>query len=201
MSRLTKPGPDDQLRAILKGSSFDDYDSPLFIAWQINSACNLECLHCCEEAGHSMPDEMTREQALDFCRQIAELDIPYMAISGGEPLVWPHINKFVKACNKKGIKISIYSSGNVDTFRPLIKGIKKIGLNRIIFSIFAADSEAHEQITRVRGSFNKTISAVKDSLSESIETEFHFVPVQPSRMGNRFAHQKWLVRLPRYRSQ
>ena len=41
LSRLTNPGPDDQLRAMLKGSDFDDYKSPLFIAWQLNSACNL----------------------------------------------------------------------------------------------------------------------------------------------------------------
>ncbi len=81
--RLTNPESDDPLRAILEGSNFDDYSSPLFIAWQLNSACNLGCLHCCEEAGHSMPDEMTKEQALDFCKQIAELNIPYMAISGG----------------------------------------------------------------------------------------------------------------------
>ncbi len=34
LSRLTNPGPDDQLRTILAGSNFDDYDSPLFIAGQ-----------------------------------------------------------------------------------------------------------------------------------------------------------------------
>ncbi len=60
LSRLTNPGPDDQLREVLKGSDFEDYKSPLFIAWQLNSACNLGCLHCCEEAGQSMPDEMTK---------------------------------------------------------------------------------------------------------------------------------------------
>jgi len=91
LSRLTNPGPDDQLRELLEGSDFEDYKSPLFIAWQLNSACNLGCLHCCEEAGRSMPDEMTKKQALDFCSQIADLDIPYMAISGGEPLLCPHI--------------------------------------------------------------------------------------------------------------
>lgn len=69
IARLTNPGPDDQLMEILKGSDFEDYKSPLFIAWQINSACNLGCLHCCEESGHSMPDELSKEQSLDFCRQ------------------------------------------------------------------------------------------------------------------------------------
>ena len=52
LSRLTNPGPDDQLREMLRGKDFEDYKSPLFIAWQLNSACNLGCLHCCEEAGH-----------------------------------------------------------------------------------------------------------------------------------------------------
>ena len=82
LSRLTNPGPDDQLREILKGSNFEDYKSPLFLAWQINSACNLNCLHCCQEAGHSMPDELSKDESLDLCRQIVELDITYVAISG-----------------------------------------------------------------------------------------------------------------------
>lgn len=82
LSRLTNPGPDDELREILKGTNFEDYKSPLFLAWQLNSACNLSCLHCCQEAGHSMPDELSKDESLDLCRQIVELDIPYVAISG-----------------------------------------------------------------------------------------------------------------------
>ncbi len=69
------------------GDNFADFESPLFIAWQLNSACNLDCLHCCEEAGHSMPDELSSKEVRDFCNQIAELKIPYVAISGGEPLL------------------------------------------------------------------------------------------------------------------
>ena len=68
------------------GSNIEDFDAPLFIAWQLNSACNLDCLHCCEEAGHKMPDEFNRNEAIDFCSQIIDLKIPYAAISGGEPM-------------------------------------------------------------------------------------------------------------------
>ena len=32
LSRLTNPGPDDELREILKGTNFEDYKSPLFLA-------------------------------------------------------------------------------------------------------------------------------------------------------------------------
>ncbi|MHC4602683.1 MAG: radical SAM protein [Planctomycetota bacterium] len=114
LSRLTNAGPDDELRAILEGSTFDDYDSPLFIAWQLNSACNLGCLHCCEEAGHSMPDEMTKDQAFDFCKQIAELNIPYVAISGGEPMLCPHIFDVCEFIRKNNISLKIETNGELD---------------------------------------------------------------------------------------
>ena len=53
-----------------QGSHCDDYLAPLFIAWQLNAECNLGCLHCCEDAGHSMPDEMNKEEVFSFLRQI-----------------------------------------------------------------------------------------------------------------------------------
>ena len=49
LSRLTNPGPDDQLREILKGSDFEDYKSPLFIACAysalVDSVTRLDANH------------------------------------------------------------------------------------------------------------------------------------------------------------
>ncbi len=74
-----------QLESIMAGASADEYSAPLFIAWQLNSECNLHCLHCCEEAGAVFPDRMSKEQMLEACRQFVEAEVPYVALSGGEP--------------------------------------------------------------------------------------------------------------------
>ena len=176
LSRLTNPGPDDQLREILEGSDFEDYKSPLFIAWQLNSACNLGCLHCCEEAGHSMPDELTKEESLDFCRQIVDLDIPYMAISGGEPLLCPHIFDVCQLIRDNNISLKIETNGefiDVET----AKKFAELKMRSVQISLDGATAETHEKL-RQRGDWAKAVAACKLLIEYGVNTEIVFVPTQ-----------------------
>lgn len=174
--RLTNPESDDPLRAILEGSNFDDYSSPLFIAWQLNSACNLGCLHCCEEAGHSMPDEMTKEQALDFCKQIAELNIPYMAISGGEPMLCPHIFDVCEFIRNNNISLKIETNGEfID--EQVARKLAQLKLRSVQISLDGATPQSHERL-RVEGDWEKAIMACKYLVKYSVNTEVVFVPTK-----------------------
>jgi MoaA/NifB/PqqE/SkfB family radical SAM enzyme len=176
LSRLTNPGPDDQLREMLRGKDFEDYKSPLFIAWQLNSACNLGCLHCCEESGHSMPDEMTKEQSLDFCRQIADLDIPYMAISGGEPLMCPHIFDVCELIRQNNISLKIETNGEfID--EKIARKFADLKMRSVQISLDGATPETHERL-RLRGDWEKAVTATKLLMEYGVNTEIVFVPTQ-----------------------
>ena len=176
LSRLTNPGPDDQLRKVLAGSEFEDYKSPLFIAWQLNAVCNLGCLHCCEEAGHSMPDELTKEQALDFCRQIIDLDIPYMAISGGEPLLCPYIFDICKLIRDNHISLKIETNGEfID--EETAKKFAELKMRSVQISLDGATAEAHEKL-RLQGDWAKAVEACKLLVKSGVNTEIVFVPTQ-----------------------
>ncbi len=176
LSRLTNPGPDDQLRQVLAGSEFEDYKSPLFIAWQLNAFCNLGCLHCCEEAGHSMPDELTKEEALDFCRQIVDLDIPYMAISGGEPLLCPHIFDVCQLIRDNNISLKIETNGEVIDKKTAEK-FAELKMRSVQISLDGATAEAHEKL-RLRGDWGKAVTACKLLMEAGVNTEIVFVPTQ-----------------------
>lgn len=78
-----------------EGNMSIDYNAPLMIAWQINQECNIDCLHCCVDAGKVMPNSLNADEAMDFCQRIVDQQIPYVAISGGEPLLH---KKFFDAC-------------------------------------------------------------------------------------------------------
>lgn len=175
-SHPTKPGPEGESGALFGGESFDDYKSPLFIAWQLNSACNLGCLHCCEEAGHSMPDEMTKEQALDFCRQIVDLDIPYMAISGGEPLLCPHFFDVCRFIRNNNISLKIETNGEFIDEQTAEK-LAKLKLRSVQVSLDGATAQTHESL-RLRGDWKKAIAACKYLLGYGVNTEIVFVPTR-----------------------
>lgn len=176
LTRLTNPGPDDQLQEVFKGSGFEDYESPLFIAWQLNSACNLGCLHCCEEAGESMPDEFTKEQSLDFCRQIADLDIPYMAISGGEPLACPHLFDACEFIRSKNISLKIETHGEfIDA--DIARRFADLKMRSVQVSLDGATAATHEKL-RLRGNWKKVTEACKLLVQSGVNTEIVFVPTQ-----------------------
>ena len=176
LNRLTNPGPDNELRAMFEGTRFEDYESPLFIAWQINSACNLGCLHCCEESGHSMPDEMTAEQSLDLCRQIVELDIPYVAISGGEPLLCPHIFDACQIIRDNNISLKIETNGEfID--EEVADKLAALKMRSVQVSIDGATAQAHESL-RLAGDWEKAIEACKYLLDRGVNTEIVFVPTK-----------------------
>jgi MoaA/NifB/PqqE/SkfB family radical SAM enzyme len=176
LSRLTDLGVDDESCIVLEGSNFDDYKSPLFIAWQLNSACNLGCLHCCEEAGHSMPDEMTKEQALDFCKQIADSDIPYVAISGGEPLLCPHFFDVCRFIRNSNISLKIETNGEFIDGQTARK-LAKLKLRSVQVSLDGATAQTHESL-RLRGDWKKAIAACKYLLGYDVNTEIVFVPTR-----------------------
>ena len=175
-NRSTNTQPDNQLQAMQAGSNFDDYDSPLFIAWQLNSACNLGCLHCCEEAGHSTPDEMTKEQALDFCSQIAEVNVPYMAISGGEPLLCPHFFEVCEFIRSNNISLKIETNGEFIDEQTAAR-LAQLKLRSVQVSLDGATPETHEKL-RLEGDWEKAIAACKYLVARGVNTEVVFVPTK-----------------------
>lgn len=159
-----------------KGKDFEDYDSPLFIAWQINSACNLGCLHCCEEAGHSIPNEMTKEEVFKFCQQIAELHIPYVALSGGEPMLHREFFKICEFLSKEAISFKVETNGHFINLK-VAKRFAELKPRSIQISIDGATAKTHERL-RLDGNWQKAIDACRFLIVERVNTEVVFVPTK-----------------------
>ncbi len=161
---------------ISQGFMCDEFSAPLFLPWQLNSACNLRCLHCCEQAGTSMTDEMTREEALDFCRQAAELDVPYMAISGGEPMLCPHIFDICEFIRGNNISLKIETNGeHID--EQAAKKLAKLNLRSVQVSLDGATAQTHEKL-RIGGNWEKAVTACKLLVKYGVKAEIVFVPVK-----------------------
>ena len=160
----------------IEGSSFTDFDAPLFIAWQLNSACNLECLHCCEEAGHSMPNELTREEIMDFCRQIVELGVPYVAISGGEPMLHPDFFKISEFLRSHGVSLKVETNGLLID-RKVAHRFAELDFRSVQISVDGATPQSFERL-RLKGNWQKTIDACTYLVEAGVNTEIVFVPTK-----------------------
>jgi MoaA/NifB/PqqE/SkfB family radical SAM enzyme len=78
--------------------------APLYVAWQVTNECNLACLHCIEESGpgKAFHDELSKEQTFEVLRQVVDNDVPYLSLSGGEPMLHPHFFEMVEYVCSRG---------------------------------------------------------------------------------------------------
>ncbi|MCM8798263.1 MAG: radical SAM protein [Candidatus Omnitrophica bacterium] len=160
----------------MKSINFKDLKSPLFIAWQINSVCNLECLHCCEEAGQSIPGEMNREEIFNFLKQVVNLHIPYVALSGGEPLLHPYFFSICEFLRKDNISLKVETNGEfIDEEKA--KKIAQLRFRSVQVSLDGATAYSHERL-RLRGNWNKVVSSLRILIKEGVNTEIVFVPTK-----------------------
>jgi len=144
---------------------------------EVTYKCDLNCIHCSSDARPSNSTEMSREDCLYILNQAAQIGAKEIAFSGGEPLVWTHINDAVDTASSTGLQVTIYTSGNCGTFREKAERILSLGAYRFIFSMFGASASFHERITRVAGSFKQTLKAMSDAREIGLMTEVHFVPM------------------------
>ena len=158
------------------GNSFFDYDAPLFIAWQLNSACNLDCLHCCEEAGHTMPNELTGEEITKLCQEIVELKVPYVAISGGEPLLHQDFFKICEFLRSHGVSLKVETNGHFINGQ-IAERMADLGFRSVQVSVDGATPQTFEKL-RINGSWEKAIKACESLIDEGINTEIVFVPTK-----------------------
>lgn len=166
----------DKLLSNFEGCNFSDYSAPLFLPWQLNAECNLKCLHCCEQAGAEMADQMSREEALDFCRQAVELKIPYMAISGGEPMLCLHLFDICEFIRDNNISLKIETNGEfID--EDAARRLAELKLRSVQVSLDGATAQTHTKL-RIGGDWEKAIAACKFLVKYGVKAEIVFVPVK-----------------------
>ena len=142
---------------------------------EVTHNCLLSCVHCSSmskvESGLSM-DWPTSERILD---EAYEMGANEVAFSGGEPLLWEYIENGISKSVENGFHTILYTTGNAPDTEKILENLQTIGLNRVVFSVFGANQEDHEMVTKQHGSFERTINMARHCSDIGLKTEFHFV--------------------------
>jgi MoaA/NifB/PqqE/SkfB family radical SAM enzyme len=87
----------------------------------------------------------------------------HIVLSGGEPTIYPNIEKIIKLCrSKKFKKIEIITNGRLLADRAFAKKIIMLGTTGFAVSVYGISAGTHDAITRVKGSFLQTKAGVKN---------------------------------------
>jgi MoaA/NifB/PqqE/SkfB family radical SAM enzyme len=148
------------------------------MAWQLTNECNLACLHCIEESGpgKAFKDELTGDQIFSILDQLAAEDVPYLSLSGGEPMLHPLFFDMVKKVCDAGTQLKIETNGhyldaaNCDRLRALdVKAVQ--------VSLDGASRETFNRM-RVRGDFDVAVRGIRTLNACGVPVEINFSPTR-----------------------
>jgi len=139
--------------------------APFLVVWDITYQCNLKCRHCYANAGKSLDDELTTEQALTVIDKLDHASVPIIAFSGGEPLVRSDIFELAKYALEKGIYVAIATNGTLIS-KEKAQEMKQAGIRFVQISLDGASAETHNDFRGVNGAFEKTIQGIKICIEE-----------------------------------
>ena len=125
--------------------------------WETTLACNLRCSHCGSAAGRARTDELTTEEALRLCEQLAGIGCSNVALMGGEVFLREDWLEIARCITDLGMKLSFVSNGfvlerHIDDLvdlDPIVVGISIDGLRK-----------THDMIRGVKGSLKRAIHSI-----------------------------------------
>jgi radical SAM protein with 4Fe4S-binding SPASM domain len=92
-------------------------NSPLpslrYLELQLLQRCNLACRHC--YLGSTLPDILPPAKALSIAREFAEMGGLRLMISGGEPLLYPHLREFLAGTEELKLRRVLLTNGTLIT--------------------------------------------------------------------------------------
>jgi pyrroloquinoline quinone biosynthesis protein E len=145
---------------------------------ELTYQCRLRCIHCSSGASPSNRLKMARGDALRILEEAADMGVEQVAFSGGEPLLWTGLSEAISLCCSAGIGVSVYTSGNIPGTSEAMLMLKSGQAAKVIFTVYAADSDCHDRITNTPGSFRRTMHVLKKAVKVRLCVELHFVPMQ-----------------------
>jgi len=158
------PAPPRQSGSPAHHAKRDYAQTPINVYWETTRACALACRHCrAEAAPNADPDQLTFDEGVAFLHQITEFGtpMPQLILTGGDPLARPDLLELIDEARNLGIGLSITPAATPALTREVLVRLKEHGVEGLGLSLDAATPARHDGIRGVRGTFDRTIQAMR----------------------------------------
>ena len=134
-------------------------DAPICLTWEITYACNLACVHCLSSSGRRDPRELTTAQAKDVIDELERLQVFYVNIGGGEPMLRPDFFEIVDHAidHHVGVKFSTNGTYIDDAAAERLAGMDYLDIQ---VSLDGADATVND-LVRGEGSHAAAMAAME----------------------------------------
>ncbi|TSA51251.1 MAG: mycofactocin radical SAM maturase [Actinobacteria bacterium] len=133
-------------------------DAPICLTWEITYACNLQCVHCLSSSGTRDPRELSTNQAKAVLNELRDLQVFYINIGGGEPMIRKDFFEILEHAETNNIGVKFSTNGTYIT-ADNARRLASMNYLDIQISLDGVDAATNDAV-RGRGSYATAITAM-----------------------------------------
>lgn len=150
----------------------EKHSVPTSVSIELTYGCNEMCVHCYNPNSSRencvvkkvADDELATEDYFSVLDQLADMGVPKVLFTGGDPFVKKDFIRILQYAHKKKFAVDIYTNGQALYNNPgLYEQVVACFPHTIGLSLYSMEPTVHESVTRVKGSCEKT-KAIADRL-------------------------------------
>jgi MoaA/NifB/PqqE/SkfB family radical SAM enzyme len=133
----------------------------------LNYVCNERCVFCASDLTNAkgaprIAKQISLETALAWLSDWPPQPGDRVLLAGGEPTLHPTLFEIVRAASADGAEVTLFTNGLRLADKKIARAAVESGIGRFEIALFGATAAAHDAITQVPGSFEKTILALQN---------------------------------------
>lgn len=132
-------------------------DVPREIAIEVTTACNLACGICFHAGAGSR--HLPLSALLKVFKQMRRAGCHDVRFTGGEPLLYPHLQKAVIAAKKFGFQVSLNTNGLL--FDEAKAEFFRRYADSVLVSMQGCDSSSESRLTGIKGDFRDKLRRIR----------------------------------------
>lgn len=131
---------------------------PLSVQLDLTYRCNERCIHCYLD--HEDHGEMSTSEILGLLDQLAAAGVFFLNVSGGEIFMRPDLFTIIEHARKLHFSVKLKTNA-VMIRQAKAKRIARLGIEAVQVSLYSHDARTHDEITKLPGSFKRTIEGAR----------------------------------------
>jgi radical SAM protein with 4Fe4S-binding SPASM domain len=135
-----------------------DLGVPISVHMDVTYRCNERCVHCYLD--HDDQGEMTTAEIKGVLDQLAEAGVFFLTFSGGEVFMRRDFFEILEYARRLMFNVKIKTNA-VMIHESEARRIRDLGVDTIQISVYSHKAEVHDAITKLPGSFDRSIKAIR----------------------------------------
>lgn len=167
--------------------AIDDGESVASVMFELTYNCSEMCIHCYNPGAvrseydlctRGSFNELTLTEYKSLIDDLVMLGLEKVCLTGGDPFSTPLVWDLIKYLYEKDIAFDIYTNGQ----RLINREMELVGLypRSVGVSLYSGVSEDHDSITRVKGSWEKTMQVIKRLAEQAVPLNLKCCIMQPN---------------------